>query len=1112
MMNTLNINKYELQQNLEDYIDTITSKSKYNQYVCPLCGSGTGSHHTGALSLKTDRNGVPRATCFACGGLQNSDLFETIGKVEGLNSFTEQINRAVELFGSTSGYNSVKKNIPVKEKRLKAANTAMPAQPQDFKEFIQQAHKNIYATDYLLNRGISQEVIDLFNIGYVKGWKHPNNQNMWAKNGVVIPISDYSYVFRDTCNSQYRYFKIKNRDKKVDKYFNYRALTEPIYPIYVTEGELDALSIITAGLQSIEDRREGWKAAVKIKAVSIGSVSNVEDFVDSLLSLDIQAPIIFFFDNDEAGRQAGEKARIELNLVNILREKRGQSPIEYFVHGFNIFKLIGHPEITELKDINDILQFWGVHVFGDYLQEISQKFITQIAEEAAAKMKELGLDALVSSPANDEPKEESDESLSSVSYTKIQSETKKETSIAVPSSSPANDGKKEKLNTTVSTVSHAKFQDEKHDYTKNFRLEVNTYIAEQQEAILSAISSSKKSLLIAPMGTGKTNLIPEINKDKDVVTVIVNPSVAQLQQMRATYDIAAVYGGLTYNDENIVCVTPESLRKKVISKLRKRFILVVDEAHEIYNTYSFRPAFADIKEVEKVAQKVIYMTATPDILTETEQFDAVISVSKKSDSNEKIKTTILEAESLGVAQKAAVIKKALKASRLVALHNDNKKENESIIEVLNKETKVKVFEDSYFQTDIWGSKQPFHKTIKNSAVSVDAGKKESKTFVELIKHSAIDADVNLFCTTSCIQAGLNINNNRETTVIYVCNNQSFKMVNFLQSIGRYRNKNNIKEIILLKTKKDKTERDFKNFSTLYEETKFSANKVLAAANEMHKFNIHFLEEEAAKKIGLNFNKVSNEYEINYHKLKATALESYNQSLLYHVDILKKELTYNSAIPLKVEIEEFKLDPTKEVQELIKEKNKANKEIFEETIQQMLKLSNEQLEEILNCSIDQRKKENEELVEIMKVYHETASTTFKNVLQETIEVMQLTEVDAFRYVAESKSLQDVKSELLKIKIKKANADIKEKGIELAYKAFKGYPKDLKKIVLIRYLLKDIETKKSRISNKTKSNIVEQAVRFKIYKEKDRDKALSDIEKLLHIIYKFDTQNKISSVNY
>ncbi|MDE6848262.1 MAG: hypothetical protein K2O29_08565 [Ruminococcus sp.] len=44
---------------LLDYVNEITKSSpncRKNHYICPLCGSGTGSHHSEAFTVYTDTN------------------------------------------------------------------------------------------------------------------------------------------------------------------------------------------------------------------------------------------------------------------------------------------------------------------------------------------------------------------------------------------------------------------------------------------------------------------------------------------------------------------------------------------------------------------------------------------------------------------------------------------------------------------------------------------------------------------------------------------------------------------------------------------------------------------------------------------------------------------------------------------------------------------------------------------------------------------------------------------------------------------------------------------------------------------------------------------------
>ena len=48
----------DLKPYLPEYVERITERSRTqrNQYVCPLCGSGTGKNHTGAFTIFPDHH------------------------------------------------------------------------------------------------------------------------------------------------------------------------------------------------------------------------------------------------------------------------------------------------------------------------------------------------------------------------------------------------------------------------------------------------------------------------------------------------------------------------------------------------------------------------------------------------------------------------------------------------------------------------------------------------------------------------------------------------------------------------------------------------------------------------------------------------------------------------------------------------------------------------------------------------------------------------------------------------------------------------------------------------------------------------------------------------
>lgn len=89
---------------LIDYVQEITEPSRNsgkNQYICPLCNSGTGSHHSGAFTVYPDTNSYH---CFACGA--NGDIFNLYEEVNHISDFTtiaDELSKKYHLPSSNYG-------------------------------------------------------------------------------------------------------------------------------------------------------------------------------------------------------------------------------------------------------------------------------------------------------------------------------------------------------------------------------------------------------------------------------------------------------------------------------------------------------------------------------------------------------------------------------------------------------------------------------------------------------------------------------------------------------------------------------------------------------------------------------------------------------------------------------------------------------------------------------------------------------------------------------------------------------------------------------------------------------------------------------------------------
>ncbi|MCM1316061.1 MAG: CHC2 zinc finger domain-containing protein, partial [Muribaculaceae bacterium] len=109
----MNDRKERLKPFLLDYIQEITQKSKgRDQYICPLCNSGTGHNGTGAFTYYSDSHTYK---CFACG--EYGDIFTLHAQLNNLSSTSNFIQIVEELekkFNIISTYseNSASKNEP----------------------------------------------------------------------------------------------------------------------------------------------------------------------------------------------------------------------------------------------------------------------------------------------------------------------------------------------------------------------------------------------------------------------------------------------------------------------------------------------------------------------------------------------------------------------------------------------------------------------------------------------------------------------------------------------------------------------------------------------------------------------------------------------------------------------------------------------------------------------------------------------------------------------------------------------------------------------------------------------------------------------------------------
>ena len=277
-------------------------------YVCPLCGSGTGKSGTGAFSIK---NGTSWK-CFSCNA--GGDIFDLYGAINGTTDHNEQLRGLSELYGvQVASYRptaqedfSPEYQNPTKNERYthNSIHTSVytQAETEDYTDFFLQAHKAVEQTDYWKKRGLSKETVDRFKLGYVAEWRHPKAPKAPTSPRLIIPTSTGSYLARDTRDEipaeQKPYSKSKVGSIQL---FNKRALQTATKPIFIVEGELDALSIIEVGGE----------------AVALGTTTKSKALVELLKAQAPAQALIIALDNDEAGQRASRELTEGLQGLNI---------------------------------------------------------------------------------------------------------------------------------------------------------------------------------------------------------------------------------------------------------------------------------------------------------------------------------------------------------------------------------------------------------------------------------------------------------------------------------------------------------------------------------------------------------------------------------------------------------------------------------------------------------------------------------------------------------------------------------------------------------------------------------------------------------------------------
>lgn len=170
----------------------------------------------------------------------------------------------------------------------------------DIEDYIQSAINNFpnsAAEEYILSRGISKETAYQYRLGSIHLLPFSSAN---ASDALLIPTSDASYVLRylhvDN-ESSYRYINSPGECHM----FNESVLYTEDSPIFVTEGAIDALSIIESGGT----------------ALALNSTTQIGRLVSVLENRPTKNTLIIALDQDDSGRKAADNLSAHLSRLGI---------------------------------------------------------------------------------------------------------------------------------------------------------------------------------------------------------------------------------------------------------------------------------------------------------------------------------------------------------------------------------------------------------------------------------------------------------------------------------------------------------------------------------------------------------------------------------------------------------------------------------------------------------------------------------------------------------------------------------------------------------------------------------------------------------------------------
>lgn len=474
------------------------------------------------------------------------------------------------------------------------------------------------------------------------------------------------------------------------------------------------------------------------------------------------------------------------------------------------------------------------------------------------------------------------------------------------------------------------------------------YVSEQLEPIIEAIKDHDRILIDAPTGGGKTFAITKVMKSfEEDINIILTPNVIQNKQNASSYKIQAFTGKDRTIHSNCISATYDKARALInyLQGTHRKVNLFIDECHLLVEASNYRMrAIKDIIELTKIADKVIYMSATNEYIRDIIEYDIELDIKPQEQIN-----------NISASQILLLDNKNVEGSLVHQLLGYSKIEGRKTILFLDSIEQLKVIKNILLS-----------KGFKDNEVALISSKEKAlhdeAVFNDIINISQIPQETKVILSTSVLEVGTNIDTGSMNIFIYIPKANHLNINKIRQEVARFRvgrgqQSDNMLKICL--PKRDKEDNYITSYTSIKKDLRKKGennlNWVVSALDSLYKDENKTIRENFIKSVlaspkslynvidnySLGFIELDEESGmpvINEFKLQRKAKEIYESQFFYNIPELEKKLqdSINSDIWLDtiyLENESFK-EEFQEVKKAKKDLKEQKQNFIKDTFRQI----------------------------------------------------------------------------------------------------------------------------------------------------------------------------------